>query len=274
MCRKDKPITYFMDKITIVQELITEVDKMQQQLVAIRQRLALLEVSMQADVATLQASELRVKQLEMMLANQKSQVESQCKVSAEGKRSLNYAEPQPDFMSRANKVEGQKSQVEGQRSQVESRSKEGALLNAEMDNQLENTIDQPKNPEIDESSQRLNASTPQQQNTESPEQHEINSPNCRRADECEVRISTESPSRDARIITDLRKAIGLNDRFRFKNDLFANNESLLFDTIDVLNGMHSLSEADAYIKAHFDWKADDATVVYFYEILERKFFRP
>ncbi len=36
-----------MDKITIVQELITEVDKMQQQLVAIRQRLALLEVSMQ-----------------------------------------------------------------------------------------------------------------------------------------------------------------------------------------------------------------------------------
>ena len=230
MCRKDKPITYFMDKITIVQELITEVDKMQQQLVAIRQRLALLEVSMQADVATLQASELRVKQLEMMLASQKSQ--------------------------------------------DEGRSKEGALLNAEMDNQLENTIDQPKNSEIDESSQRLNASTPQQQNTESPEQHEINSPNSRRADECEVRISTESPSRDARIITDLRKAIGLNDRFRFKNDLFANNESLLFDTIDVLNGMHSLSEADAYIKAHFDWKADDATVVYFYEILERKFFRP
>ena len=230
MCRKDKPITYFMDKITIVQELITEVDKMQQQLVAIRQRLALLEVSMQADVATLQASELRVKQLEMMLANQKSQ--------------------------------------------DEGRSKEGALLNAEMDNQLENAIDQPKNSEIDESSQRLNASTPQQQNTESPEQREINSPNCRRADECEVRISTESPSRDARIITDLRKAIGLNDRFRFKNDLFANNESLLFDTIDVLNGMHSLSEADAYIKAHFDWKADDATVVYFYEILERKFFRP
>ena len=267
MCRKDKPITYFMDKITIVQELITEVDKMQQQLVAIRQRLALLEVSMQADVATLQASELRVKQLEMMLASQKSQVESQCKVSAEGKRSLNYAEPQPDFMSRANKVEGQRLQVEG-------RSKEGALLNAEMDNQLENTIDQPKNPEIDESSQRLNASTPQQQNTESPEQREINSTNCRRTDECEVRISTESPSRDARIITDLRKAIGLNDRFRFKNDLFANNESLLFDTIDVLNGMHSLSEADAYIKAHFDWKADDATVVYFYEILERKFFRP
>ena len=230
MCRKDKPITYFMDKITIVQELITEVDKMQQQLVAIRQRLALLEVSMQADVATLQASELRVKQLEMMLASQKSQ--------------------------------------------DEGRSKEGVLLNAEMDNQLEKTIDQPKNSEIDESSQRLNASTPQQQNTESPEQHEINSPNCRRADECEVRISTESPSRDARIITDLRKAIGLNDRFRFKNDLFANNESLLFDTIDVLNGMHSLSEADAYIKAHFDWKADDATVVYFYEILERKFFRP
>jgi hypothetical protein len=185
-------------------------------------------------------------------------------VSAEGKRSLNYAEPQPDFMSRANKVESQKSQDEG-------RSKEGALLNAEMDNQLENTIDQPKNPEIDESSQRLNASTPQQQNTESPEQREINSPNCRRADECEVRISTESPSRDARIITDLKKAIGLNDRFRFRNDLFNKDEKLMLDTIEALNGLATMSEAKAYLSARFTWKEDDASVVYFYEILERKF---
>ena len=41
-------------------------------------------------------------------------VESQCKVSAEASL-LGYAEPQPDFMSEANKVEGRKSKVESQR---------------------------------------------------------------------------------------------------------------------------------------------------------------
>lgn len=238
-----------------IQELLSEIDSMQEQLTLMKQHLALIDATMQAERAELQASKLRVKQLEMLVGSkvegQKSKVESQ-----------------------KSQVESQKSQVEGQRSQDEGRSKEGALLNAEMDNQFENTIEQPKNPEIDESSQRFNASTPQQQNTASPEQREINSPNCRRADECEVRISTESPSRDARIITDLRKAIGLNDRFRLKHDLFDNNEMLLFETIDALNAMNSLAEADAYLKQHFEWKADDATVVYFYEILERKFFRP
>ncbi len=45
------------------------------------------------------------------------EVESQSKVSAEAS-SLGYAEPKPDFMSEANKVEGQKSKVEGQRAEA------------------------------------------------------------------------------------------------------------------------------------------------------------
>ena len=48
------------------------------------------------------------------VASQKSQVTSQCKVSAEASL-LDYAEPKPDFMSEANKVEGRKSKVESQR---------------------------------------------------------------------------------------------------------------------------------------------------------------
>ena len=82
---------------------------------------------------------------------------------------------------------------------------------------------------------------------------------------------SESPSRDARIITDLRKAIGLNDRFRFKHDLFQNNEQLLLDTIDALNAMETMADAQVYLKEHFAWDAEDATVVYFYELLARKF---
>ena len=208
-----------------IQELLSEIDSMQEQLTLMKQHLALIDATMQAERAELQASKLRVKQLEMLVG---SKVESQCKVSAEGKRSLDYAEPQPDFMSRANKVEGQ--------------------LCVGDDLLHQGTEELPKRP---------NNSTDQQLKTDSPTQQ-----------------ISESPSRDARIITDLRKAIGLNDRFRLKHDLFDNNEMLLFETIDALNAMNSLAEADAYLKQHFEWKADDATVVYFYEILERKFFRP
>ena len=208
-----------------IQELLSEIDSMQEQLTLMKQHLALIDATMQAERAELQASKLRVKQLEMLVG---SNVESQCKVSAEGKRSLDYAEPQPDFMSGANKVESQ--------------------LCVGDDLLHQGTEELPKRP---------NNSTDQQQKTDSPTQQ-----------------ISESPSRDARIITDLRKAIGLNDRFRLKHDLFDNNEMLLFETIDALNAMNSLAEADAYLKQHFEWKADDATVVYFYEILERKFFRP
>ena len=44
------------------------------------------------------------------VASRKSKVESQCKVSPEASL-LGYAEPQPDFMSEANKVEGRKLRV-------------------------------------------------------------------------------------------------------------------------------------------------------------------
>lgn len=91
------------------------------------------------------------------------------------------------------------------------------------------------------------------------------------AKNCDSPISSEPLTKDARIITDLRKAIGLNDRFRLKHDLFNNNESLLFETIDALNALSTFAEADAYLKRRFSWNADDATVVYFYEILQRKF---
>jgi hypothetical protein len=80
-----------------------------------------------------------------------------------------------------------------------------------------------------------------------------------------------SENKDARLITDLRKAIGLNDRFRLKHDLFDNNEALLFNTIDALNSMETFAQADAYLKSNFNWNADDATVVYFYDMLQRKF---
>lgn len=218
MRRKDEPITYFMDNVTIINELLAEVEGLQRQLdvmgqklEVMKQRLALAEISMQADAAALQASELRVKQLEIIVTSQKSQVD-------------------------------------------ESPNRE---------------TDESLNREIDESPNRLNDST-KNSVAELVEAPKSDSPISRLADSS-TKNPDSSPSRDARIITDLKKAIGLNDRFRFRNDLFNKDEKLMIETIEALNGFASMNEAKTYLSSRFTWKEDDATVVYFYEILERKF---
>ena len=77
---------------------------------------------------------------------------------------------------------------------------------------------------------------------------------------------------DARKLTDLRKAIGLNDRFRFRHDLFGNDDNLMMDTICKLNAMESFDDALAYLRANFKWDEDNPTVTYLLDILHRRFY--
>ncbi|MCQ2361306.1 MAG: hypothetical protein MJ009_07540 [Paludibacteraceae bacterium] len=83
---------------------------------------------------------------------------------------------------------------------------------------------------------------------------------------------TESPVKriDGRLISDLRKVIGLNDRIRFQKELFGGDAALMNSTIDALNSSASLDEALEYIGANFKWDEDNDTVKYFKEILTRK----
>ena len=206
-----------MDKVTIIQELLAEVGGMQQQLEVMKtqlevmkQRLMLAEVSMQADAAALQVSQLRVKQLEIMVENQRSQATASFNENTH---------PQPTVVS--------------------------------VEPQVEKPVEKPVVAPVEE--------TPKVVELQS------NKPT--------TNVVEIAERKDARLIGDLRKAIGLNDRFRLKHDLFDNNETLLFETIDALNSLSCMADADAYLKERFAWKADDATVVYFYEILERKFVR-
>ena len=214
-----------MDNVTIIKELLAEVEGLQRQLdvmgqklEVMKQRLALAEISMQADAAALQASELRVKQLEIIVASQKSQVDEL-----------------PN------------------RETVES-------FNRGIDESLNNETDEA--PECDSTKKSV---------AELVEAPESDLPISRFTDSSTKNTDSPTPARDARIITDLKKAIGLNDRFRFRNDLFNKDEKLMLDTIEALNGLANMSDAKAYLSARFTWKEDDASVVYFYEILERKF---
>ncbi len=79
------------------------------------------------------------------------------------------------------------------------------------------------------------------------------------------------PHKDARLVTDITKIIGINDQFRFKKELFKNDVNIMFKTIDIINSMDDFQQANAYIKENFNWKDDNDTVIYFYEILAKRF---
>lgn len=75
---------------------------------------------------------------------------------------------------------------------------------------------------------------------------------------------------DGRLISDLKKVIGLNDRIRFCRDLFGGDSKLMDSTIEYLNDASSYIEALEYLAENFNWDDENDTVKYFKDILSRK----
>jgi hypothetical protein len=73
-------------------------------------------------------------------------------------------------------------------------------------------------------------------------------------------------------ISDLRKALGINDRFFFQRELFGSNADLMNQTLDQLNQMKEIEEARQFLLANFNWDVEDEAVASFMELLERRFF--
>jgi hypothetical protein len=76
-------------------------------------------------------------------------------------------------------------------------------------------------------------------------------------------------------IKDLRKGIGINDRFRFLNELFRNDEPMYERSIKTINSFKVFSEAEYWINRELKYKLgwDDAkeTVQLFYQLVRRRF---
>ncbi len=72
-------------------------------------------------------------------------------------------------------------------------------------------------------------------------------------------------------LRNLMSVIGLNDRFRFRHDLFSDNNDLFKETIEILNAIENFDKAVDYLQEKFNWDEEDATVVYFYDIIKPKF---
>jgi len=76
-------------------------------------------------------------------------------------------------------------------------------------------------------------------------------------------------------IKDLRKAIGINDRFVFINDLFRGDEAMYERSIKTINSFHIFPEAEYWINRELivklGWDADSEIVRHFYQLVKRRF---
>ena len=66
---------------------------------------------------------------------------------------------------------------------------------------------------------------------------------------------------------ELRRAFSLNDRFRFRRELFRGNDALMDDALRRIEGMTSYAEAERYFLQDLGWDADDATAADFLAIV-------
>jgi hypothetical protein len=76
-------------------------------------------------------------------------------------------------------------------------------------------------------------------------------------------------------VHDLRRAIGINDRFRFINELFRGDEAMYERSIKTINGFSTAAEAETWIqrelKVKIGWNDNNQTVKDFDQVVKRRF---
>ena len=84
-----------------------------------------------------------------------------------------------------------------------------------------------------------------------------------------VEVLKETP------VKDLRKAVGINDRFLFINELFRGDESVYERSIKTINSFNIYAEAEYWInrelKVKLGWPNDNPSVDHFYQLVKRRF---
>ncbi len=76
-------------------------------------------------------------------------------------------------------------------------------------------------------------------------------------------------------VKDLRKAIGINDKFTLINELFRGDEAMYDRSIKTINSFHILQEAEYWmnreLKVKLGWNDSKENVQHFYQLVRRRF---
>ena len=68
---------------------------------------------------------------------------------------------------------------------------------------------------------------------------------------------------------DIRSLLTMGDKFLFQRELFRGDIGMLNYTLDRLNKLEGMREAEAFVRSEFRWADDAPGVKEFYELLER-----
>ena len=71
---------------------------------------------------------------------------------------------------------------------------------------------------------------------------------------------------------DLRHAFSLNDRFRYRRELFGNSDSVMNETLNLVETMHSFDEAEDYFYNDLQWEHDSPEVADFMVNIKNHFW--
>ena len=85
-------------------------------------------------------------------------------------------------------------------------------------------------------------------------------------------VATEDAQPDSSNVSDdLRKWFTINDRYRFRRELFGNDNVAMTDTINLISAMNSLSEVEDYVYSDLEWDRDNEQVKAFMDIVAFRF---
>jgi hypothetical protein len=86
----------------------------------------------------------------------------------------------------------------------------------------------------------------------------------------DVMAASDEPTTPFNRVEELRKAIGLNDKFLMIRDLFDGDAERYEATIDTLDEFEDLDECMIYIVENFRWNPDSEAAKLIVSLLERK----
>lgn len=73
-------------------------------------------------------------------------------------------------------------------------------------------------------------------------------------------------------LKDIRKLMSLNDKFRFKRELFVNSDEVMNNTLEALNEILSFEESVAFLQDQFGWDIEtNEPAAEFLNVIEKRF---
>ena len=89
------------------------------------------------------------------------------------------------------------------------------------------------------------------------------------SDDSEEAEAPEETPRAPRNRRPIATFFSINDKFRFRRELFANNNREWLDALALLETMDNMEEAKDYLFDDLQWEADNAEVKAFISVLDR-----